>query len=133
MNTCKTCKWWDAENENHRGYTPPVDGHPCKCPKIDDSPHYRVNGDLAAPSESGTFFTGPDFGCVHHEPIPPEPVKVPDELLQELSDLLADTKNLLQSWYPTGRPLIDRVSDATSQIEKMRLHIHYLRFPKEQE
>lgn len=67
MKTCKTCKCW----------TPPEVSSPwdvskggaCACPKFvyhepmprDGLEYYDAEGYAAG------FYTGPDFGCIHHE------------------------------------------------------------------
>lgn len=62
--TCKTCKWW-GHFLTRRG-----DGR-CKMPLHDPEvdPDLRgsntMSGGTAGPA---TIWTGPDFGCIHHEP-----------------------------------------------------------------
>lgn len=59
MNTCDTCKWWNAlPNSNDRF---------CLHPKVgglgdgkDDEAYHDY--------EDVYIMTGPKFGCVHHEP-----------------------------------------------------------------
>lgn len=77
-NTCKTCKWWSAN------CTPPNDAMVCNRQtylkhKHGDVPNkgrpvqpdgFRVavfpGGDQA--QSVAAYFTGPDYGCIHHEP-----------------------------------------------------------------
>jgi hypothetical protein len=75
MNTCKTCKWhepkaddWGKKKEN---------GAFCTCPKIYEEmrgPHskdeYLDDHFVYSYYESGSFWTGNNFGCVHHETRP---------------------------------------------------------------
>jgi hypothetical protein len=64
-NTCKTCKWW---GEIQKRYGDGSEYAACECPKLD----HRYGGndpDGAVDAEEyGGIFTGPDFGCIHHEP-----------------------------------------------------------------
>lgn len=64
MERCNTCKWWSVLS----GYRPGV--HYCKHPKIaeDDGQDFGTDGMVYPYSEGTGMFTGPDFGCVHHEP-----------------------------------------------------------------
>ena len=62
--TCKTCKWWDtveiAEHfRRHRA---------CHSPKLmpPDDAEYGTDT-LLYYDEGSKFWSGPDFGCVHHE------------------------------------------------------------------
>ena len=65
MNTCKTCKWWDTEPRNvnlslHRD---------CLSEKL--QPGNDADGEpdtLGYYNEGSKFWSGPDFGCIHHEP-----------------------------------------------------------------
>lgn len=61
---CKTCKWWGEVQTNHDTQTQYAK---CLCPKLD----HRLGGngsDGAVDAEEyGGIYTGPDFGCVHHE------------------------------------------------------------------
>lgn len=58
--TCKTCQWWSSD--------PLTDGgnkHQCFHEKL-------CSFEMEAPDGAFTerlFFPGPDFGCIHHEPI----------------------------------------------------------------
>lgn len=82
MNTCKTCKWWSGPSRNgapeawHGPIEWPVMGtcsHPKLCPEVSDPigekkiipPDALHCGEAWSSPE--TPFTGPDFGCVHHE------------------------------------------------------------------
>ena len=61
MKTCDTCKFRDAEFET------------CECPKIQEDWGQRKESDatdmmLYSYSEGGSFWVGPKFGCIHHEP-----------------------------------------------------------------
>jgi hypothetical protein len=68
MERCKTCKWW--KQLDWKGKEPTHSY--CECPKI-----FMGNGKyMNAPDEAevhggldlGEFITGPEFGCIHHEP-----------------------------------------------------------------
>jgi hypothetical protein len=64
MKHCKTCKWWTrkyrrgklfpCDNESKLGESDTVDA------KHDDVLLYGYD-------EGGRIYTGPEFGCVHHE------------------------------------------------------------------
>ena len=70
MNTCKTCKHWEQviidspiawlQRRSSGGY--------CKnsklCEDWDDA--YQPDQLVYSYMENGTFWTGPNFGCVHH-------------------------------------------------------------------
>jgi hypothetical protein len=69
MNRCKTCERWepcaiDPCNEDTRA------GGICRSDKLTEDWGQRRGADMLvyAYSEGGSFWTGPDFGCVHHEP-----------------------------------------------------------------
>lgn len=67
MKTCWTCKYWG----NHSVNRAPPHFRGCDCPKhctgyhVD---HVPDDGMLAEDDEGWGFVTGPDFGCVNHEP-----------------------------------------------------------------
>ena len=72
MNRCRTCKWWRGPNEKTvflRGEEHTYRQASCMSPKMNDS------ADDAAGCDDGygLIETGPDFGCIHHEPssVPP--------------------------------------------------------------
>jgi hypothetical protein len=76
MNTCKTCKWHKAENRDPRQAE---GGAFCRCPKIyeetcgpDGADEYAADHCVYSYSEGGSFWTGDNFGCVHHEAKPGE-------------------------------------------------------------
>lgn len=57
--TCKTCRWWDRPWPNR-------EVNKRSCAALEDR-----DGDDAVIDDDGTsrpLYTGPDFGCVHHEP-----------------------------------------------------------------
>lgn len=60
MNRCKTCKWWQGWHSDER--------RKCYHNKI-DGPEGGLPDGLFTLSHrpTGETFTGPDFGCVHHE------------------------------------------------------------------
>lgn len=53
---CKTCRHWDDRGRR--------DSAMCECK---NSNVLAGDGIDEACSETGCFYTGPDFGCVHHE------------------------------------------------------------------
>lgn len=61
MNHCETCL-----HRNDQGN--------CKSPKLDEDDHdpsqQRDNMLLYSYTEGGSFWVGPQFGCVHHTPKP---------------------------------------------------------------
>lgn len=67
--TCKTCKWWGA------GSKPPTTWRQCLNHKLntdddaiyEDKP-YRGSDFLDGSGGEYRITTGPDFGCIHHEP-----------------------------------------------------------------
>ncbi len=63
MNTCKDCKWWEANGEDHGC------GHrECNCGKVSEE---RTEIDsINGGSEYYAVTTGPDFGCIHWEAKP---------------------------------------------------------------
>lgn len=76
MNTCKTCRWWGEEDDLVNGcagvracrkdgaiYEPTAGGHRYGA-KAFVTQHFDLHDDDFDPR----FLTGPDFGCVHHEP-----------------------------------------------------------------
>lgn len=67
MNTCKTCKHWKREQlptDNVRNT-----GGMCRSENIRENwsfDYYQPANMVYDYSEGGGFWTGPDFGCVHH-------------------------------------------------------------------
>jgi hypothetical protein len=64
METCKTCRWWGTlsggKSENRE----------CLHPKLCEPSDVTEDAmDLLTTyySHAGGIFTGPDFGCIHHE------------------------------------------------------------------
>ncbi len=73
MNTCKSCKHWD-KSQTRGLYTKPDEaaGATCVSPKLMENWDEKFEPDTLVYSytEGGSFWVGPDFGCVHHEPLP---------------------------------------------------------------
>jgi hypothetical protein len=74
MNTCETCKWWDTDSHwpNDLGKSTK---HACGSPKLTSDSYnngeYNSSDSLVYEyDEGGDFYSGPNFGCVHHEPKP---------------------------------------------------------------
>lgn len=64
MNTCDTCKWWI-----HHGYVSLIGNNHrvCENPKIQES--NTGDDEMGYPYDEGGYMsTGPNFGCIHHEP-----------------------------------------------------------------
>ena len=64
MKNCETCKHWSDKIETYR-----VAGiRECRNQKINDD-YYDAEPDglYYSYQEGGSFYTGPKFGCVHHE------------------------------------------------------------------
>jgi hypothetical protein len=59
MNTCKTCRWWNADT------IPDTDHRVCKHPKM--GCEWKEKDTLASIWDDIRIFTGPDFGCIHYE------------------------------------------------------------------
>ncbi len=55
MNTCKTCEHWIKYTKEGR----------CSVDKIVEDTEQSIENDMMC-MERGYFWTGPDFGCVHH-------------------------------------------------------------------
>lgn len=91
MKTCKTCKWWGEERSWEGGFYPEnratfTDTYlDCNHPKLsvedftaDETNHLtgvvkktKAPSDGLHVSDESSVCTGPDFGCVHHEPKAP--------------------------------------------------------------
>jgi len=70
MKRCKTCKWRGVEDRNNAG-APYRPGYlNCRNPKLngDTTTEFTWDSDGAIDGEEWNgFWTGPDFGCIHHE------------------------------------------------------------------
>ena len=74
MYNCKTCQHWTPcapTGEKPIGFIGRSDGGICECPKIRENMDGKYEADaLVYPYPEGAdFWTGPDFGCVHHQPL----------------------------------------------------------------
>lgn len=77
MNTCSTCKFWIQNDSPYAGELNIAQGHACENPKLNNSDYTSENGEKIFGDKdrlmglSGVFcdviFTGPDFGCIHHQ------------------------------------------------------------------
>ena len=77
MNHCKTCKHWTPVQEKYPGAfkSPDVNaGGICGSPKLVEDYSGTHEADMLVYSypEGGEFWTGIDFGCVHHEASDPK-------------------------------------------------------------
>jgi hypothetical protein len=74
METCKTCKHWMPYSDwhpNHAGEDKKAGGL-CQSEKLVEDERtwghgYGADMLIYEYSEGGVFWTGPDFGCVHHQ------------------------------------------------------------------
>lgn len=65
MNTCKTCSLWTSEAPYNRPES--FVSRRCASEKFDEEFYKEEADGLYYPYvEGGCFYTGPDFGCVHH-------------------------------------------------------------------
>lgn len=67
LESCKTCKWWGEEAWD----IPHKQSRECENhDKIGETFEVKADVDTMVYSynESGRFWTGPEFGCVHYEP-----------------------------------------------------------------
>lgn len=73
METCKTCRWWDGDGR-HDGHCRKADMIGCTLAGVPLN-----SGGVSVPMQ-GRFWwlaTGPDFGCIHHQP--KEPAHAPQQ------------------------------------------------------
>lgn len=72
MNTCKTCKHWTPYTTKYPNGGAPEDersGGLCGSEKLTEDYGLGHGADMLVYPfmEGGDFWTGPQFGCVHHE------------------------------------------------------------------
>lgn len=60
METCKTCKWWEVATS--------LGGQPQKYGNCENVMSSKPVSDRIYEDEYTHVMTGPDFGCIHHEP-----------------------------------------------------------------
>jgi hypothetical protein len=80
--TCKTCQHWQrVPAPPHQAFTKEyLAGGKCTSEKLTENyEEYRPDTLVYSYHEGGDFWTGPDFGCVHHLPIEPQAVTENDE------------------------------------------------------
>lgn len=66
MSTCKTCKLWEKCGPKSYPTRQGVGGY-CTSPKLVEGVGLYERDTLEySYNEGGSFWTGPDFGCVHH-------------------------------------------------------------------
>jgi len=85
MNNCKTCKWhkedpWIVEPVKSMGSN-------CTCPKLREDDGYgtgafTIDALVYSYPEDGKFWTGNEFGCIHHQPDP----NIVDQIIQDFED-----------------------------------------------
>lgn len=77
MNTCDTCKWWVDRSRNCETYF----GKVCANRKVSGSTPRNADENMILPEKEtdlaalngcqpDVFYTGPKFGCIHHEATP---------------------------------------------------------------
>lgn len=129
MNTCKTCQWWQDDTEAHRRRSNVKN---CTCPKVifatvdyesdaavaEEDPHHVLSGNEAGVEDGSGYFarliTGPDFGCIHHQPKePPMPSDRAAEHIERLRNGDITPEEIVESckWdrservpHPRGEP-----------------------------
>lgn len=75
MSHCKTCKHWTSFRKAYpsSGCTERFHGGICMSPKLMeatyDDDNYAPDTLVYPYQEDGDFWTGPEFGCVHHEEV----------------------------------------------------------------
>lgn len=73
MNTCKTCAHWRAFATATVAPFAATEamkrGGLCRCPKLreDYGRDHAADEMVYSYAEDGSFWTGPEFGCVHHK------------------------------------------------------------------
>ena len=71
MDTCKTCKYWEKDRPGGYIDGQGANGHSCLNRKLrdltDESP-FSDDALVYEPHDCEPFWTGPDFGCIHHKP-----------------------------------------------------------------
>lgn len=88
MNTCKTCKHWAKPDST----LPKVmAGGACVSGKIveDWDGEYKSDTLVYPYTEGGYFWTGPDFGCVHHTPKEPSVTLKSNEAMKAFEAVVA--------------------------------------------
>jgi hypothetical protein len=65
MATCKTCAHWTEEAPYNQPEQYVI--RECGCRKLQEAfYHHEMDSLCYSYQEGGGFYTGPDFGCVHH-------------------------------------------------------------------
>ena len=62
--TCKTCRWWNEPAKDSDGHWAAI----CRQSSQFSDPWARKAGDQMMGQALAFVYTGPDFGCIHHEP-----------------------------------------------------------------
>jgi hypothetical protein len=73
MNRCKTCRWWDQSSGRLSPSGSTGRGGDCSNEgKLHENYVVQAEDDhlVYSYNEGGGFWTGPEFGCVHHEARP---------------------------------------------------------------
>lgn len=68
MNTCKTCAHWGEIDAYDWNELRKIGGY-CNSEKLRETSEDAYDSDALVYSydEGGRFWTGPDFGCIHHK------------------------------------------------------------------
>lgn len=85
---CNSCKWWgtSVRFQKHLRF--------CNHPKLNEfnSCYDGFSVEDEEPYAVGKFCTGPEFGCVHHEPKDNDPYELSDEEKEALREELQKMK-----------------------------------------
>jgi hypothetical protein len=69
MNHCETCAYFKPDLEDWRvRLSNGIHGGLCKSPFMKEEYDHTENSLVYSYSEGGSFWVGPKFGCVNHEP-----------------------------------------------------------------
>lgn len=67
IKTCKTCKLWEKCGPNYYPSRRAMGGY-CTSPKmVEGTGSFGADTLEYSYDEGGSFWTGPNFGCVHHK------------------------------------------------------------------
>lgn len=77
---CKTCRWWSGGKDT--GHLRSI----CRCIENSGPINDRSGATASGGSQGADIFTGPAYGCVHHEALPePEPPADADSIAYQLA------------------------------------------------
>lgn len=104
---CSTCKSWSGPDLTGSGTR-------MRCRRKDNRTDGMTGGDRSPP-----VYTGPDFGCVHHEKREEKPVADPCEV-EKLKAELKKVKRWSQEHQDAEVRAINAKMDALRQVEKLK-------------